>query len=601
MKKSLLIALAMALVLTLAIGATAIAETAHTHTWVKDTENAGNKAATCTEDGLQYWKCTCGSTMSTTLKATGHKSDLGTVTVPANCGVPGEKVYYCLNANCPLAGAPLKTEVIPATGKHTWKLDETSVAATCGLDGHNDYTCSVCGDTKTEVLKATGKHTWEADGTVLPTCTEKGYTYYTCSVCDQEKKDNYVNALGHNWSKIWTVDLEPTCQATGLKSTYCLNDPEHKKTEVLAKVAHVFDTTAAPTVVVGPTHTKTGIGTIPCKWAADGCKVVKEVTIKALGHDAEANWEKTVTPATCEKDGKEVYTCSCGDIMKTVVLKKLGHKYELAETIVATCEKDGKLTYVCANDETHTYSVVLPKTGHNTHDVVTLDPTCTTVGTKNVVCSNENCDKPDRIVKADVEVPALGHNAKWIVTLEPTAKQPGIKKLVCQRCGCGKVLDEKEIPYTIMHYNSTMTSDGPSLRDIDTTSKLWNRVTPIDLTKEGTFTYNLIASNKFVVGTMTVVIANGEITVSIAPINAVEIKDEFFAIYKDLATISAGIPSELSGMELGKAYSIADTFGDATSAIIVLNCKVNYDALANGVVDYSVDAAAVEAMTALIK
>ena len=54
------------------------------HTFVDDTDNAQNKAATCTEDGVMYQKCSidgCDATTTRSVPATGHSYDNGVETM----------------------------------------------------------------------------------------------------------------------------------------------------------------------------------------------------------------------------------------------------------------------------------------------------------------------------------------------------------------------------------------------------------------------------------------------------------------------------------------------------------------------------------------
>lgn len=74
-----------------------------------------------------------------------------------------------------------KQEAIPATGKHTYEVTD-STDATCTEAGSVTYTCSVCGDTYTEETDL-AEHTYEVTETTDATCTEDGSTTYTCSVC----------------------------------------------------------------------------------------------------------------------------------------------------------------------------------------------------------------------------------------------------------------------------------------------------------------------------------------------------------------------------------------------------------------------------------
>lgn len=113
-------------------------------------------------------------------------------TVPATCGVDGRIDTIC--ANC---GDVIATEVIPATGAHTWDNGTVTTEPTETTPGERTHTCAVCGATKTEIIPATGTHTFVFTKNVAPSCTEAGYDLYTCRDCGASEKRNSKPALGH--------------------------------------------------------------------------------------------------------------------------------------------------------------------------------------------------------------------------------------------------------------------------------------------------------------------------------------------------------------------------------------------------------------------
>ena len=72
-------------------------------------------------------------------------------TVPATCGADGRIDTVC--ANC---GDVIATEVIPATGAHTWDNGTVTTEPTETTPGVRTFTCAVCGQTRTEIIPATG-------------------------------------------------------------------------------------------------------------------------------------------------------------------------------------------------------------------------------------------------------------------------------------------------------------------------------------------------------------------------------------------------------------------------------------------------------------
>lgn len=183
-------------------------------------------------------------------------------TVPATCGADGRIDTVC--ANC---GEVIATEVIPATGAHTWDNGTVTTEPTETTPGVRTFTCAVCSQTKTEVIPATGAHTFVFTKTVAPSCTEAGYdlyTYdlYTCRDCGASEQRNVKPALGHKWDS-GTVTTEPTEKDPGTM-TYTCTVCGATKTEVIPATGphtHVWD---EGTVTVAPTETTPGVRTYTC-------------------------------------------------------------------------------------------------------------------------------------------------------------------------------------------------------------------------------------------------------------------------------------------------------------------------------------------------
>lgn len=178
-------------------------------------------------------------------------------TVPATCGADGRIDTIC--ANC---GDVIATEVIPATGAHTWDNGTVTTEPTETTPGVRTFTCAVCGQTKTEVIPATGAHTFVFTKNVAPSCTEAGYDLYTCRDCGATEKRNSKPALGHKWDS-GTVTTEPTETDPGTM-TYTCTVCGATKTEVIPATGphtHVWD---EGTVTVAPTETTPGVRTYTC-------------------------------------------------------------------------------------------------------------------------------------------------------------------------------------------------------------------------------------------------------------------------------------------------------------------------------------------------
>lgn len=178
-------------------------------------------------------------------------------TVPATCGADGRIDTIC--SNC---GDVIATEVIPATGAHTWDNGTVTTEPTETTPGVRTFTCAVCSQTKTEVIPATGTHTFVFTKNIAPSCTEAGYDLYTCSGCGASEQRNVKPALGHKWDS-GTVTAEPTEKDPGTM-TYTCTVCGQTKTEVIPATGPHTHVWGEGTVTVAPTETTPGVRTYTC-------------------------------------------------------------------------------------------------------------------------------------------------------------------------------------------------------------------------------------------------------------------------------------------------------------------------------------------------
>lgn len=178
-------------------------------------------------------------------------------TVPATCGADGRIETVC--SNC---GEVIATEVIPATGAHTWDNGTVTTEPTETTPGVRTFTCAVCSQTKTEVIPATGAHTFVFTKNVAPSCTEAGYDLYTCRDCGASEQRNSKPALGHKWDS-GTVTAEPTEKDPGTM-TYTCTVCGQTKTEVIPATGPHTHIWGEGTVTVAPTETTPGVRTYTC-------------------------------------------------------------------------------------------------------------------------------------------------------------------------------------------------------------------------------------------------------------------------------------------------------------------------------------------------
>ena len=183
-------------------------------------------------------------------------------------------------------------------------------------------------------------HKWN-NGVILqqPTCTKKGETIFECSLCHETKTEE-LKALGHDYSKEWTIDKKATCTESGSKSHHCARCDSKTDVTVIPKTSHNWNDGV---ITTEPTCTKDGVKTYTCK----DCKTTKIEVLKALGHDYSKDW--TIDKkATCLEEGSKSHHCTrCDSKSDVTVISKLSHDWILTSTVNPTRDHEGKKVYTC--------------------------------------------------------------------------------------------------------------------------------------------------------------------------------------------------------------------------------------------------------------
>ena len=309
----------------------------------------------------------------------------------------------------------------------------------------------------------------DTENSVAATCTEKGKDVYTATatVKDAEGKTEIgtltgtheveLAALGHKYGEpTWTWNDDHT-EATAVFACERGDDTQEVKATITEK------TTAATCETAGET-----VYTATASFGGKDYTDNQKVEIAALGHEyGEPTWkwsddhktatatfkcergddtqtvDATVTPettaATCEADGKTVYTAKVSFNGKdytetyTETLKALGHKYGAPvwnwtkgenNTYTATA------TFTCANDEKHVETVDAKVTEKSD------GATCTEAGkiTYTATVTFEGKDYKDTKTE---EVAALGHNygePTWNWSKGDDGSYTAIATFTCDRC-----------------------------------------------------------------------------------------------------------------------------------------------------------------------
>ncbi len=205
------------------------------------------------------------------------------------------------------------------------------------------YTCAACGDTKTEEIPATG-HSWDAGvETTAPTCTTAGVKTFTCTVCDETKTEE-IPALDHDFSVEVTPEVPAACETEGTTAVMkCSRCDATEGGETIPALDHDFSVEVTPEV--------------PATCTTDGATAVMQCSrcteqqggepIPAPGHTV-TTWE-LVEKATCSTEGKETGVCDvCGETVEQAIpIDPVAHAFDDGVETPATCEVDGKVVYTC--------------------------------------------------------------------------------------------------------------------------------------------------------------------------------------------------------------------------------------------------------------
>jgi hypothetical protein len=462
-------------------------------------------------------------------------------------------------------------------GQHKFDKYEIVKQPTCTEDGSRKVYCSICGYYYgEEPIIHVGHQASEPvkTRTKEPTCLEPGEMTTTtlCIRCGvtMSTSTSSIPALGHDYGE-WKETKAPTCTADGEETRICSRDASHKETRVKKSLGHDWGNW----IVTKPaTCTADGTETRTC---ARDASHQESRSIPKLGHD----WGPYVvtTQPTCEKPGVETSTCKNDPShTQTRSVPATGHDWgEWIVTTQPTCLAAGVETRTCKNDPSHTQTRNVPATGHDWGEwVITVKPECEKPGTRTRTCKHD----PSHVETESI-APTNHPHTHWVVTIKPTYTSYGERQLICEECE--KVIKIERLA-KLMYTNNTLCAFGPRLRDVDSyitpyTTDVWYMFTPFDASVEGTQTFELVATNRYIAGTLTIDIRDGNITVDYK-LNTrnMDVTYEFFTILNQIQDIHVYEPEQLSAlnMKVGRAYNLAENFGDDTNLVLYFCSRINY-------------------------
>ncbi len=400
-------------------------------------------APTCTEDGLDFYKCInsgCDYTSEIVIPALEHDW-VFVSSVDPTCTESGYDTYECQRDGCDAVDT-INTEDALGHNDGQWIIFDK---ADCTSDGEKELHCTrenngeICNARIENLHIFMREHNWSNWTVNDATCEEDGIEVRECHNEETDEYDectateeNILPAINHKWDN-GVIDPESTCKLHGTKTYTCQNDSSHTYTETVE---------LNPDNHVGETYIKdeksatcTEDGYTGDTYCTDCDALLEEgEVIPATKHD----WDKwvTVTPATCEEDGLEKRICK-NDASHTEenVLPAINHKWDNGVIDPeSTCKLHGTKTYTCQNDSSHTYTEAVDLNPDNhvgeTYIKDKKSATCTEDG----YTGDTYCTDCDALLKEGEAIPATDHDwGKWKVVegKEPTIYSKGTEIRVC--------------------------------------------------------------------------------------------------------------------------------------------------------------------------
>ncbi len=463
------------------------------------------KEATCSTKGLQERSCrVCGYKETRETEKTDHTySEDWTY----------NETHHWHDASCEHV-----TE-ISGESAHTFSkwTDVEGKEATCSNEGEQKRSCIVCGyeeTRKTEKTDHTYSEEWtynenehyhaaicghggvaDKDGhtfglwtTETPaTCEDKGTQVRACVVCGyQETRD--IDALDHNFSSEFKIDLPATCTTAGSKSRHCLRDGCDEVTDVtvIDELGHEYGDWET---VNEPNCTEKGSEKHVCAV----CGYEETQDIDALDHNYSDIWTID-TEATCKTAGSKSHHClreGCDEVTDVTVIPVLDHTYdqEVATEVYlaseATCSAKAQYYYscVCGAKGTETFASGEVKEGAHTYD--------------EEWSSNEEqhwrAATCGDYVFADVGNHMFG---KWtdVEGKEATCSTKGLQERSCIVCGYEETRETEKTDHTYSedwtcnetyHWHADTCGHGVLAGKAEHTFSAWEPVTPATCTTKG--------------------------------------------------------------------------------------------------------------------
>ncbi len=188
----------------------------HEHKYTEVVKNS-HKDPTCTEDGEETLRCSCGDTEKKVLPKTGHKLGAWQVRTPATEENEGLEYRKCTNKGCSYEETR-KIEKLKPVPPNT-----NTNTNTAGKDNTEKPSNNTTGNPPEECV-----HEWEWKIDKEATCKEKGIQHQECKKCDAKQAENTeIEMKEHSYGDWQTLEdgtEERTCSECGITETKTIEE-----------------------------------------------------------------------------------------------------------------------------------------------------------------------------------------------------------------------------------------------------------------------------------------------------------------------------------------------------------------------------------------
>ena len=426
-----------------------------------------------------------------------------------------------------------------APGTHKWYYDSHPTQSEnypCGSSFTITDHCTVCGEIWERTITISNhKAGSPVVTTIEPSCVSDGLkiTRTFCIRCSEKMSETQepISKLGHDWGE-WRVEKPATCTEDGLEARACRRCGL-RETNPLPAIGHKWD---SGVITRQPDCTNEGVKLFTCQNDSSHTKT-ESIAVVPDAHKWDSG--KVTKQPNCTEKGVRTYTCTINSAhtkTEEIPINPDAHQWDSGKiTVPPECEKEGKKVYTCELNASHTKEETVPPTGHKwDKGTVTKEPTLTDTGIRHYVCENNNSHTKDETIPK------------------------------------------------ITFSNNTLCAFGPRLRDVDLypyNTDDWYMFTPIDASKDGRQTFELVASNTYIVGTVTVTIRDGKMTVDYT-LNSktIDMKLEFFTVLSKIKDITVYEPEQLMDlqMKVRQPIDLEEKFGEDRNLVLYFCSRADY-------------------------